>query len=69
MLYTLYILKNGKDGKSRTREVGIATTNSDGSLCLHFDLAVPTDGEGNQVKVFMREIVQKEQSQPATAVA
>ena len=69
MLYSLYILKNGKDGKSRTREVGIATTNSDGSLCLHFDLAVPTDGEGNQVKVFMREIVQKEQSQPATAVA
>ena len=69
MLYTLYILKNGKDGKSRTREVGIATTNSDGSLCLHFDLAIPTDGEGTQVKVFMREIVQKEQSQPATAVA
>ena len=69
MLYSLYILKDGKDGKSRSREVGIATTNSDGSLCLHFDLAIPTDGEGNQVKVFMREIVQKEQAQPATAVA
>ena len=41
MLYSLYILKDGKDGKSRSREVGIATTNSDGSLCLHFDVAIP----------------------------
>lgn len=71
MLYSLYILKPGKDGKSRPREVGIATTNSDASLCLHFDLAIPTDGEGNQVKVFMRQIEQKAQSveQPAQAVA
>ena len=67
MLYSLYILKPGKDGKSRPREVGIATTNSDASLCLHFVLAIPTDGEGNQVKVFMREIEQK--AQPAQAVA
>ena len=71
MLYSLYILKAGKDGKSRSREIGIATTNSDGSLCLHFDVAVPEDGQGNQVKVFMRQIEQKAQTaeQPATAVA
>lgn len=74
MLYSLYILKEGKDGKSRSRELGIATTNSDGSLCLHFDVAIPLDGQGNQVKVFMREIVRTEQPQsggeePAQAVA
>lgn len=71
MLYSLYILKDGKDGKSRSREVGIATTNSDGSLCLHFDVAIPLDGQGNQVKVFVRQIEPKAQSveQPATAVA
>ena len=71
MLYSLYILKQGADNKSRKREVGIATTNKDGSLTLHFDLAVPTDGQGNQVKVFVRQIEQKAQSaeQPAQAVA
>ena len=71
MLYSLYILKDGKDGKSRSREVGIATTNSDGSLCLHFDVAIPLDGQGNQVKVFVRQIEPKAQSveQPTTAVA
>lgn len=71
MLYSLYILKQGADNKSRKREVGIATTNKDGSLTLHFDLAVPTDGQGNQVKVFVRQIEQKAQTaeQPAQAVA
>lgn len=71
MLYSLYILKQGADNKSRKREVGIATTNKDGSLTLHFDLAIPTDGQGNQVKVFVRQIEQKAQTaeQPAQAVA
>ena len=69
MLYSLYILKDGKDGKSRSREVGIATTNKDGSLTLHFDVAIPLTADNQQAKVFMREIVQKEQAQPATAVA
>ena len=67
MLYSLYILKDGKDGKSRSREVGIATTNSDGSLCLHFDVAIPLTADNQQAKVFMRVIEMKEQ--PATAVA
>ena len=71
MLYSLYILKQGADNKSRKRELGIATTNKDGSLTLHFDLAIPTDGQGNQVKVFVRQIEQKAQTaeQPAQAVA
>jgi len=71
MLYSLYILKAGKDGKSRSREIGIATTNKDGSETLHFDVAVPLDSDGNQVKVFKRLIEPKAQSveQPATAVA
>jgi len=67
MLYSLYILKDGKDGKSRSREVGIATTNKDGSLTLHFDVAVPLTADNQQAKVFMRVIEMKEQ--PATAVA
>ena len=67
MLYSLYILKDGKDGKSRSREVGIATTNKDGSLTLHFDVAIPLTADNQQAKVFMREIEQK--SQPAQAVA
>ena len=54
MLYSLYILKQGADNKSRKREIGIATTNKDGSETLHFDMAIPTDGQGNQVKVFKR---------------
>tara|TARA_A200000159_G_scaffold149805_1_gene158604 strand:+ start:119 stop:334 length:216 start_codon:yes stop_codon:yes gene_type:complete len=71
MLYSLYILKDGKDGKSRSREVGIATTNKDGSLTLHFDVAIPLTADNQQAKVFMRLIEQKAQSveQPATAVA
>ena len=69
MLYSLYILKQGADNKSRKREVGIATTNKDGSLTLHFDVAIPLTADNQQAKVFMREIVQKEQAQPATAVA
>lgn len=71
MLYSLYILKDGKDGKSRSREVGIATTNKDGSLTLHFDVAIPLTADNQQAKVFMRQIEQKAQSveQPATAVA
>ena len=71
MLYSLYILKDGKDGKSRSREVGIATTNKDGSLTLHFDVAIPWTAHNQQAKVFMRLIEQKAQSveQPATAVA
>jgi len=67
MLYSLYILKDGKDGKSRSREVGIATTNKDGSLTLHFDVAIPLTADNQQAKVFMRFIEMKEQ--PATAVA
>ena len=71
MLYSLYILKDGKDGKSRSREVGIATTNKDGSLTLHFDVAIPLTADNQQAKVFMRQIEQKAQSveEPATAVA
>jgi|TARA_S200002703_G_scaffold31683_1_gene27724 hypothetical protein len=71
MLYSLYILKDGKDGKSRSREVGIATTNKDGSLTLHFDVAIPLTADNQQAKVFMRQIEQKAQSveQPAQAVA
>ena len=71
MLYSLYILKQGADNKSRKREIGIATTNKDGSETLHFDMAIPTDGQGNQVKVFKRLIDPKAQSadQPAEAVA
>tara|TARA_R100000742_G_C4220938_1_gene44742 strand:- start:65 stop:286 length:222 start_codon:yes stop_codon:yes gene_type:complete len=73
MLYSLYILKDGKDGKSRSREVGIATTNKDGSLTLHFDVAIPLTADNQQAKVFMRVIEQKAQpspvEQPATAVA
>jgi len=71
MLYSLYILKDGKDGKSRSREVGIATTNKDGSLTLHFDVAIPLTADNQQAKVFMRVIEPKSQSvdQPATAVA
>ena len=71
MLYSLYILKDGKDGKSRSREVGIATTNKDGSLILHFDVAIPLTADNQQAKVFMRQIEQKAQSveQPAQAVA
>ena len=67
MLYSLYILIDGKDGKSRSREVGIATTNKDGSLTLHFDVAIPLTADNQQAKVFMRVIEMKEQ--PATAVA
>ena len=67
MLYSLYILKDGKDGKSRSREVGIATTNKDGSLTLHFDVAIPLTADNQQAKVFMRVIEMKEQ--PTTAVA
>ena len=62
MMYSLYILKPGKDGKQRSPEIGTATTNKDGSLSLWFDVAIPTDGQGNQVQVFQREIVQKEQT-------
>jgi hypothetical protein len=71
MLYSLYILKDGKDGKSRSREVGIATTNKDGSLTLHFDVAIPLTADNQQAKVFMRQIEQKAQSveEPAQAVA
>lgn len=71
MLYSLYILKDGKDGKSRSREVGIATTNKDGSLTLHFDVAIPLTADNQQAKVFMRQIEQKAQSveQPTQAVA
>jgi hypothetical protein len=71
MLYSLYILKDGKDGKSRSREVGIATTNKDGSLTLHFDVAIPLTADNQQAKVFMRQIEPKAQSveQPAQAVA
>ena len=71
MLYSLYILKDGKDGKSRSREVGIVTTNKDGSLTLHFDVAIPLTADNQQAKVFMRQIEQKAQSveQPAQAVA
>jgi len=67
MLYSLYILKPGKDGKSRSREIGTATTNKDGSFTQWLDVAIPTDGQGNFVPVFMREIVQKEQSAQAVA--
>ena len=71
MLYSLYILKDSKDGKSRSREVGIATTNKDGSLTLHFDVAMELTADNQQAKVFMRQIEQKAQSveQPAQAVA
>ena len=62
MMYSLYILKPGKDGKQRSREIGTATTNQDGSLTCWCDVAIPTDGQGNFVPVFQREIVQKEQS-------
>lgn len=62
MMYSLYILKPGKDGKQRSREIGTATTNKDGSITNWYDVAIPTDGQGNFVPVFMREIVQKEQS-------
>ena len=71
MLYSLYILKDGKDGKSRSREVGIATTNKDGSLTLHFDVAIPLTADNQQAMVVMSQIEQKAQSveQPAQAVA
>lgn len=71
MLYSLYILKQGADNKSRKREVGIATTNKDGSLTLHFDVAIPLTADNQQAKVFMRQIEQKAQSveEPAQAVA
>ena len=71
MLYSLYILKQGADNKSRKREVGIATTNKDGSLTLHFDVAIPLTADNQQAKVFMRQIEQKAQSveQPTQAVA
>ena len=62
MMYSLYILKPGKDGKQRSREIGTATTNKAGSITNWYDVAIPTDGQGNFVPVFMREIVQKEQS-------
>tara|TARA_Y100001970_G_C13869338_1_gene668215 strand:+ start:354 stop:602 length:249 start_codon:yes stop_codon:yes gene_type:complete len=78
-LYSLYILKSGADGKNRKREVGIATTNKDGSLTLHFDVAVPLTADNEQAKVFMRVIEPRAQAQangqstenvePAQAVA
>ena len=67
MLYSLYILKPGKDGKQRSREIGTATTNKDGSFTQWLDVAIPTDGQGNFVPVFMREIVMKEASAQSTA--
>jgi|TARA_R100001460_G_scaffold7255_5_gene18644 hypothetical protein len=69
MLYSLYILKQGADNKSRKREVGIATTNKDGSLTLHFDVAIPLTADNQQAKVFMREIVRTEQSTPEVTEA
>lgn len=58
-LYSLYILKNGAEGKKRSREIGLATTNKDESLTLHLDVPVPTDVNGEPVKVFLRAIEKK----------
>jgi len=69
MLYSLYILKPGKDGKQRPRELGIATTNKDGSLLLHFDVAIPLTADNEQAKVFMRVIEQKAQTDSAPVQA
>jgi hypothetical protein len=66
-MYSLYILIPGKDGKNRSREIGTATTNKDGSLTCWYDVAIPTDGQGKFVPVFMREIVMKETSAQSTA--
>jgi hypothetical protein len=61
-MYSLYILKNGAEGKKRSREIGIATTNKDESLTLHFDVPVPTDAQGEPVKVFLRVIERKQEA-------
>ena len=63
-LYSLYILVPGKD-KPRSRELGIATSNKEASLTLHFDVAVPIDPTtGYPAKVFLREIERKQERAP-----
>ena len=63
-IYSLYILVPGKD-KPRSRELGIATSNKDASLTLHFDVAVPMDpATGYPFKVFLREIERKQEPAP-----
>lgn len=71
MMYSRYILIPGKDGKQRSREIGTATTNKDGSLTCWDDVTVPVDPtNGRPYPVFMREIVLKKlqhNQQPAMA--
>jgi hypothetical protein len=68
MMYSRYILIPGKDGKNRSREIGTATTNKDGSYTCWDDVTVPVDpSTGRPYPVFMREIVQKEASAQSTA--
>ena len=63
-IYSLYILVPGKD-KPRSRELGIATSNKDASLTLHFDLALPIDpATGYPAKVFLRKIERKQEPAP-----
>jgi len=67
-MYSRYILIPGKDGKQRSREIGTATTNKDGSLTCWDDVTVPVDPtNGRPYPVFMREIVLKEISAQPTA--
>ena len=47
----------------------IVTTKKDGSLTLHFDVAIPLTADNQQAKVFMREIVRTEQSTPEVTEA
>ena len=59
-MYSRYILIPGKDGKQRSREIGTATVNTDGSYTCWDDVTVPVDpSTGRPYPVFMREIVSK----------
>lgn len=74
-IYSLYILKNGavdpETGKiaKRSREIGIATVNKDGSLTLHFDVPIPMDANNEPAKVFLRKIEKKAKAEPIAEVA
>jgi len=64
-IYSLTVVFPGKDGKTRNRELGIATVNKDASLTLHFDLALPIDpATGYPAKVFLRKIKTKQEPAP-----
>jgi len=74
-IYSLYILKNGavdpatNEVGKRSREIGIATVNKDGSLTLHFDVPVPMDANNEPAKVFLRKIEKKAKAEPMAEVA